>query len=277
MYLPNSKRIQSAAMNAAVAAYGQGAEYLVRLDAHASYPADYCQTLVDEADATGAASVVVAMQTVGSGGFQSAVAAAQNSKLGNGGSLHRSSSQEGRWINHGHHALMRVDAFQAVSGYDENFTHNEDAELDIRLAKAGFRIWFTGRTRLEYHPRSSPVPLFHQYVKYGQGRVRTIQKHNVRPQLRQLAPAAVIPASCLILVTPVTSMAAFPFAAWLLICLTYGTVLSFREQRLWIVMAGPAAVIMHLGWSIGFWQAVVFKGGGRRNDILQGGPVRAAR
>ena len=63
-------------------------------------------------------SVVVSMLTSGSGAVQKAVAAAQNSKLGTGGSKHRHLSA-GEWVDHGHHALMRISAFTAVGGYDE--------------------------------------------------------------------------------------------------------------------------------------------------------------
>ncbi|MGO4836036.1 glycosyltransferase family 2 protein, partial [Rhizobiaceae sp. 2RAB30] len=144
--LDNPKRIQSAAVNLAVERHGEGCEYLIRVDAHGAYPDDYCDRLVEEAVRTGADSVVVGMATKGFGFFQRAVAAAQNSRLGNGGSPHRHGASDGAWTDHGHHALMRVDAFRAVGGYDESFTHNEDAELDYRLRKSGFRIWLTGKT-----------------------------------------------------------------------------------------------------------------------------------
>ena len=266
IYLHNRKRLQSAAVNAAVSAYGHDAEFVIRLDAHAAYPDNYCQSLLEEAESVRADSVVVAMETVGHGRFQSAVAAAQNSKLGNGGSLHRQSGHTGRWVDHGHHALMRIDAFRAVNGYDESFSHNEDAELDIRLVRSGFKIWLAGQTSLTYYPRASPLPLFRQYVKYGHGRVRTIQKHHARPKLRQLAPAVVVPASCLIFVAPFVSAAVLPFLTWFVMCLGYGAMLGVRQQRVSIMMAGPAAIIMHFGWSLGFWQAVIFKPGAQAND-----------
>ena len=89
----NPKRIQSAAINLAVATYGDDFDYLIRIDAHGDYPADYCDRLVDEAAATGADFVVVAMATRGVGVFQKATAVAQNSKLGNGGSQHREGAE----------------------------------------------------------------------------------------------------------------------------------------------------------------------------------------
>lgn len=254
-YLHNPKRLQSAAVNLAVATYGGDAQLLIRLDVHSDYPAAYCPTLVAEQQATTAASVVVSMNTIGKTSFQKAAAAAQNSKLGNGGSAHRNASS-GAWVDHGHHALMRIDAFRAVGGYDESFSHNEDAELDIRLLKAGYKIWLTGKTFLTYYPRSASLPLLRQYFNFGQGRIRTIIKHRIMPKLRQMAPAAVAPAAVLAFLTPLYPVAAIPLMAWMAVCLGYGLMLGAKEKNMHLAMAGPAAMLMHLGWSFGFWTGI---------------------
>ena len=230
MFLDNPKRIQSAAINLAVATFGRGAEFLVRIDAHADYPSNYCEVLVEEAQRTDASAVVVAMMTVGTEWFQRAVARAQNSMLGNGGAAHRAIPKRGMWTEHGHHALMRIDAFSRVGGYDESFSHNEDAELDIRLRDSGFKIWLTGRTSVNYYPRASPASLFRQYVNFGAGRAKTMIKHRTAPKLRQLAPAAVLPAVVLAFGAPIVRAAAIPLATWVLLCLVYGMCLGLKER-----------------------------------------------
>ena len=254
-YLQNQKRLQSAAVNLAVATYA-GAELLIRLDAHADYPVGYCQTLIDEAEATGAASIVVAMETVAIGGFQKAVAAAQNSKLGNGGSAHRSMGVAGKFVDHGHHALMRNVIFIAAGKYDETFSHNEDAEFDTRLLATGYKIWLTNKTSLKYYPRATPTALFRQYLKYGQGRAATILKHRTWPKLRQLAPAAVLPA---LLLAWFGGFWVLPFIGWLTICLLYGIILALKAKDAVILLSGLAAIIMHMAWSIGFWRKMVLR------------------
>jgi succinoglycan biosynthesis protein ExoA len=256
IYLHNPKRLQSAAVNLAVETHGADAEFLIRLDAHADYPADYCAILLDEQKTTGADSVVVSMNTMGKGRFQRAVAAAQNSKMGNGGAAHRNASS-GKWVEHGHHALMRLEAFRAVGGYDKSFSHNEDAELDIRLRRAGYKIWLTGKTALTYYPRSAPWPLLRQYLNFGRGRARTILNHRVVPSLRQLAPAAIAPAVALALLVPFYFIAALPAVAWAVLCLGYGALLGVREKSADIALSGPAAMLMHLGWSLGFWTTMI--------------------
>ncbi|RWB23186.1 MAG: glycosyltransferase family 2 protein [Mesorhizobium sp.] len=250
--LANPKRIQSAAINLAVSTFGDGADYLIRIDAHGGYPADYCDRLVEEALATGADSVVVSMLTSGTGAVQKAVAAAQNSKLGTGGSKHRHMSA-GEWVDHGHHALMRIAAFQAVGGYDESFSHNEDAELDHRLRLAGCRIWMSGRTQMVYYPRSTLKGLFFQYLGYGRGRAKNVLKHRMMPKLRQMIPLLVFPVVLLTVFAPLFVLAAVPFLIWAAVCLGYGVVTAIGQRNPAIALAGVSAMVMHLGWSVGFW------------------------
>ncbi|MDG4894282.1 glycosyltransferase family 2 protein [Mesorhizobium sp. WSM4976] len=254
--LANPKRLQSAAINLAVARLGEGADYLIRIDAHGGYPDDYCDRLVEEALATGADSVVVSMLTAGTGAVQKAVAAAQNSKLGTGGSKHRHMS-EGEWVDHGHHALMHIAAFKHVGGYDESFSHNEDAELDYRLRKAGYRIWMSGRTQMVYYPRSTLKSLYFQYLGYGRGRARNVLKHRMVPKIRQMIPLLVAPVVLLGLFSFVLWLAAVPFLLWATVCLGYGLATAVRQRNASIALAGVSAMVMHFGWSVGFWQQLL--------------------
>lgn len=248
----NPRRLQSAAVNLAVARFGENRQWLVRIDAHCGYPGAYVSTLVDEANRTGAVSVVVSMESRGTTPFQRGAAHAQNSWLGAGGASHRRASKAG-WVDHGHHALMDIGGFTAAGGYDETFSHNEDAELDIRLRRQG-RIWLTDRARLRYFPRATPETLFHQYVNYGAGRARTFRRHHERPKLRQLAPLFVLPALLLIAGAPLSPLMAAPALAWTLACCALGMSLAAARRDPAALLAGPAAMIMHAGWSLGFWR-----------------------
>jgi succinoglycan biosynthesis protein ExoA len=266
----NPHRIQSGAINLAVAWCGEGVDYFIRIDAHGDYPADYCAALLAEAIETGADSIVVPMITTGQESlFQRAVAAAQNSLVGNGGSAHRS-NVAGRWVEHGHHALMRVAAFEAVGGYDEGFSTNEDAELDFRLGAAGSRIWLSGRTRMVYYPRASATGLFRQYFGYGGGRARNILKHRVIPRLRQLVPLAVAPAVVLAGLSFFYWPALVPLVLWLAASMALGAMTIARQAGRYRLpptsapLVGAAAMIMHLAWSAGFWLELAGSLGRRR-------------
>ncbi len=263
----NPAHLQSAGVNAACARFGDGMDWLIRMDAHSSYPEDFADVLLTEAGRTGAASVVVPMTAVGESPMQRAIALTQNSRLGNGGSAHRTGGA-GRFVDHGHHALMRLDAFRAAGGYDETFSHNEDAELDMRLTQAGYRIWLTGQTRLDYFPRSSVRTLFRQYVNFGGGRARTVLKHRQRPRLRQMAMISVAPMLGLTVLTPLSVLFALPATIWVLACLAAAASLAFVRRDITALSAGPIAAVMHLGWSFGFWQHVLLHCPGAKTGRL---------
>lgn len=248
----NPKRIQAAALNLGAAVFGADRAWLVRVDAHCRYPRGYVSTLIKEAARTGAVSVVVSLHTCGRSGFQRAVAHAQNSRLGAGGAAHRLRAAAG-FVDHGHHALMALSAFRAVGGYDEQFSHNEDAELDVRLRGNHGQIWLTDAAEVVYFPRAAPWPLFLQYANYGRGRAKTLLLHRERPKLRQLLPLAVAPAIVCLSGAAFWPILAGPAAAWAVGSCAYGAAIAVAQRDPFALLSGPAAMIMHAGWSFGFW------------------------
>jgi succinoglycan biosynthesis protein ExoA len=267
LLIDNENRIQAAGVNCAVHNFGGGAQFLVRVDAHASYPDRYCETLLKVQARTQADAVVVSMRTAGSTCFQRAAAAAQNSILGNGGSAHRNETAD-RWVDHGHHALMTIDAFKAVGGYDESFSHNEDAELDARLKDGGFHIYLTSEAQVTYYPRRSALALFQQYMNIGRGRARNFIKHRKNAKLRHLVLAAVAPALCFLVLAPLAGIFALPALAWAFLCIIYGIVLGARLQDPCAAGAGVAAMAMQAGWSFGFFHELIAELFPNRSNLL---------
>ncbi|MFT3729324.1 MAG: glycosyltransferase family 2 protein [Terricaulis sp.] len=250
----NPQRIQSAGVNAAVRAYGGDGEFFVRVDAHAAYPDGFLSNLLSAQRESGADAVTVSMHARAARGacFQQANAAAQNSALGTGGSPHRHAGER-CWVEHGHHALMRVKSFHAAGGYDESFSHNEDAEFDKRLTDSGGRILLASDIVIDYFPRATATALARQYFKFGEGRARTSIKHRMPLKPRQMIPALIAPAVALSAVlTPFTPLAAVPALAWITACLGYGVILGIKQRQLCACAAGVLAMIMHFAWSVGF-------------------------
>lgn len=249
--MDNPKRIQSAGVNSAVQRFAGERRWLLRVDAHCGYPPDFARILLDAAIARDADSVVVPMVSRGESCFQKAAAAAQNSRLGTGGSQHRHVGQA-QFVEHGHHALMRIDLFRAVGGYREDMPYNEDAELDVRLVAAGARIWIEPAVALVYWPRSSAWALCRQYEGYGRGRARTIRLHRQRPKLRQAIPPMVLAAVALALFSALMPIFSIPALAWLLVTLAAGATVGIRSGGGCAALSGVPAAIMHLAWGAGF-------------------------
>lgn len=251
--LHNPDRIQSSGINLAVRRYGRDADVLIRCDAHAIYPVGYAKRLVATLERTGADSVVVPMDSLGKTPFQRAVAWVSNSAVGTGGSAHRGGRVSG-WVDHGHHAAFRMEMFRACGGYDDSFTHNEDAELDCRQRALGARIYLDSEIRVGYHPRHELGALFRQYYKYGAGRSRTVRRHPGSLRLRQLA----VPAH---LVLSVLSLLTLPWSPWLLIWPAvylsvlgaFALLLCARHRQFCALWSSLAALVMHTAWAVGFF------------------------
>jgi len=247
----NPARIQSAGINLAVRKFGDGCKWLLRVDAHSSYPQGYAAGLLAAAEHRDATSVVVPMVSQGESCFQIAAAAAQNSILGTGGSAHRH-VKNGRFIDHGHHALMRMDMFRKLDGYREDMPHNEDAEFDVRLVEAGGRIWIEPAQAIVYYPRRNAASLWLQYFGYGLGRAQTLLFHHLRPKLRQILPLAVPAAAGMALFAPASPFMVLPLLCWAAACLAGGLAIGFRTGSGCASLAGIPAMIAHLAWSLGF-------------------------
>ena len=263
-FLENEKKLQSAAINHAVATMASPeTRYVVRCDAHSLYPANFIADVMETLERTGAASVVTVMDSVGSTCFEKANAWAVDTPLGSGGAAHRGGAKSG-YVDHGHHAGFDVDWFRKIDGYDESFTHNEDAEYDHRLGLAGGKVYLNADIRIDYTPRGSIRALARQYYNYGKGRARNTLKHRIRPKIRQMIPV-------LALLGVIFGFAMLPVTPWLaLIPASYFVLLScvsvafaMIKKSLCGLWTGPALAAMHLSWGCGFL-AGLMKFGTRR-------------
>lgn len=256
-WVDNPGRLQSAGVNRVAETYGRDANILVRCDAHSLYPPGYVTAVADALLQRGAASIVVPMDAVGKGCFEKANAWVVDTPLGSGGSAHRGGTASG-YVDHGHHAGFDLAMFRKVGGYDESFSHNEDAEYDARVTAAGGKIFLDADIRLAYRPRSTAKALARQYFNYGKGRARTILKHKVRPRLRQLFPVL-----SLLALLGSAIIAPFTLLGWLYPVVYFGAIsavsvwLMIKHQSLCGLLAGPAALIIHMAWALGFLKQIL--------------------
>ncbi|WP_422834814.1 glycosyltransferase family 2 protein [Variovorax sp. HJSM1_2] len=255
---PNPKRIQSAAVNLAVRQFGQDAQVLIRCDAHAVYPRGYVRSLVESLQRTGADAVVVPMDSTGDNCVQRAVAWVSDTPLGSGGSAHRGGRKSG-FIDHGHHAAFRMASFTRAGGYDESFSHNEDAELDCRQRALGSRIYLDAEIRLGYHPRDTLRGLWRQYFGYGKGRARTVRRHpgSLRPRQLAVPVHLLLSVLCIVLAVWLPWLLVWP-ALYVAALIGASLMIALRRGSVCGLLAGPAAGVMHAAWASGFVWSFVF-------------------
>jgi succinoglycan biosynthesis protein ExoA len=163
-------------------------QVLVRVDAHSILPPGYVETVVRGLRATGAANIGGIQRPVADDGFARAVAVAMASTLGSGGATYRVGASAGP-ADTVFLGNFRREALDAMGGYDERFDRNEDAELNIRLRRAGYLVWFTPDLVVDYLPRGDLGSLVRQYYANGRWRRLTVRVHPGTASFRQLGPS----------------------------------------------------------------------------------------
>ena len=85
--------------------------------------------------------------------------------------------QEERFVEHVSFTCYRKGIVEEVSNFDPEFWCGQDAELDIRIKKAGYKILYTPETRVYHFKRSTFRSLFRQMYSYGLARAKMVKKH----------------------------------------------------------------------------------------------------
>ena len=177
------------ALNAAITA--STGQVVARVDAQAVIPPGYLATAVQALRETGAANVGGRQVPTAENGFARAVAAAMRSPAGTGGAAYRSGEVPGP-VDTVYLGVFRRAALDVVGGFDPVFTRNQDAELNLRLVRAGYTVWLEPSLAVLYRPRASVFGLARQYLEYGRWRRRTARTHPGSLRARQLAAPALV-------------------------------------------------------------------------------------
>lgn len=175
-----------AGLNIAIAASHH--DIIVRVDGHGELSDGYIRRAVELLQETGAANVGGVMDAVGRTPLERAIAAAYNSPYGlGGGGFHEKDTPAGPAATV-FLGVFRRDALESVGGFDETLLRAQDWELNHRLRKAGFIVWFSPELRVTYRPRSTVSALASQFYRTGSWRREVIRRHPETASPRYLAP-----------------------------------------------------------------------------------------
>lgn len=275
--LHNPHRLQAAGFNLALRAADPRAECIMRCDVHAEYPPAFLTRAVEALVRSGAAVATYGDAPKARTAFQRAVAFAQNTPLGVGNAWYRLGGIS-RFVEHGKHGCFRRDAVEAVGGYDETFSHNEDSELSLRLIQAGGKVWLDAGLTVFYYPRATPAALARQYYLYGRGRAQTVLKHRIVPRARQLAPVALVVGDAAILaLAPQAPSVLLAFAGYGAVLALAGLYGAIRYRRPALLLSPIAFAVMHHAWGLGFLARLIERARpGRRHRRATPSPSASA-
>jgi succinoglycan biosynthesis protein ExoA len=166
-------------------------EIILRMDAHTDYAPDYVRRCTDTLREKAADNVGGPARTRPNGYWGRAIAAAYHSPVACGGARFHNPTFEG-WVDTVPYGCWRKSTLLEIGLFDEALVRNQDDELNLRLCRAGGRIWQSPDIVSWYQPRHSLNRLFMQYFQYGFWKVAVIRKHHLPASWRHLVPAAFV-------------------------------------------------------------------------------------
>jgi glycosyltransferase involved in cell wall biosynthesis len=152
--IDNPRRIQSVGLNIGIRQ--SVGSYIVRLDAHSRYPAEYLSSLLETALRTGADNVggICVTEARGTGYGAAVVQALTTHKFGVGNSGFRVAAPEGE-ADTVPYGCFRRDVFERLGLFDERLVRCQDYELNRRIRAAGGRIWLNPAIRVHYYQQGT--------------------------------------------------------------------------------------------------------------------------
>jgi glycosyltransferase involved in cell wall biosynthesis len=184
--IDNPRGIVSTGLNAAIRA-ARG-DVIVRMDAHTESAPDYVRQCVEVLHETGADNVGGPWVARGRGYLSRAIAAAFQSPFAVGTTRGHNACYEGP-VDTVYLGCWPRAVFDRVGFFDEDLVRNQDDEFNLRLTRAGGKVWQSPRIRSWYQPRASLGGLFRQYMQYGYWKVRVIRKHRLPASWLHVVPA----------------------------------------------------------------------------------------
>jgi len=194
--ITNSGHIVSTGLNAAIRA-ARG-DIIIRMDAHTFFGTDYCRRCVETLEHTGADNVGGPARTRADGIRAQAVAAAYHSSFSTGGARFHDVDYEG-WVDTVPYGCWYKSTLERIGMFDEALVRNQDDELNLRLIRAGGKIWQSPKIVSWYSPRPHLSSLFRQYFQYGFWKVAVIRKHHIPGSWRHVVPIGFVLANILLL------------------------------------------------------------------------------
>jgi len=258
--LENPKKIVPTALNIGI--LNSHGNIIIRMDVHSLYATDYIRQCVDLLESTNADNVGGPAITISKSFIQQAIALAFKSPFGVGGAKSHRENYEGP-VDTVFYGCYRRETFEKIGLFDEELVRNQDDEFNLRLARAGGKIWQSPLIRFWYYPRSSLKALFKQYMQYGYWKVRVIQKHRRPASIRHIIPGTFVSS---LLFSGLLAMFIKPFRLiFILIALSYllvnlvATTITCHKRSDWryIPLMPIVFFIYHFSYGYGFIRGVI--------------------
>ena len=229
---------------------------IIRVDGHATIARDYLHQCVHYLSQTNAECVGGVIYSVNTTYIGRAIALAMSNSFGVGNARFRTSGKEG-FVDCLAFGAYRREVFDKIGLFDEEFVRCQDDDFNYRLRQYGGKIFFTPKITAYYYPKPNLKKLWRQYFYYGYWKIRVLQKHLKRMQVRQFVPPAFVIA---LITTGLAGMVSNIFLVLFLITITSyvltsfltSIIISLKNKTRYLPILPLVFSILHFSYGLGF-------------------------
>lgn len=255
--IDNPERFTPVAMNKGIAA--ANGEIIVILGAHAELHSSFVRRSVEALHTHPDAGCVGGLiQNIHENRESALIGRAMASSFGVGNARFRTGGKAG-YVDTVAFGAYRKSVFDAIGTFDEALVRNQDDELNFRLTKSGFKIWFDPEIRSKYYVRGSFKKLYRQYFQYGYWKVYVNRKHRTVTTIRQVIPLLFVAWMSISLVLSLIDsrlmpLFTLPLFLWFLAAFSAALIGATPSKDLPGVMR--AFLTLHVGYGLGYAKGI---------------------
>ena len=248
--LHNEKRTTASSLNMGImSAVGR---YIIRLDAHAEYPADYIEKCVSCLETIEADNVGGYVETKAEGFVGSAIAKILSSRFGVGGSVFRTGDGEG-YVDTVPYGAFRREVFDRIGLFSEDMIRSEDNDINARIIASGGKVYLSKEIHSVYYCRDSIPAFLKQALQNGNTLFRSIMKNPRSMRPRHFIPFLFLTSVIFLLVVgavfpPARLLLIAELAAYLLLDIRYSFFCAQPEYGVVTLWLFP---VFHLTYGLG--------------------------
>lgn len=257
--IDNPERIVPTALNRAVRE-ARG-EYIVRIDGHCTYPANYVSLLVHYLDELDASNVGCVWNTlpVNQSIQARAIATAMRNPFGIGNSTYRIGTSDIKKVDTVPFGCFRRSLFDKIGFFDEELTRNQDDEFNARIIKNGGSIYLIPQLTADYYARATVSKMSKMFYQYGLFKPLVNKKIGYPATIRQLFPIAFLLVFALLLVIGFVNACAWALLGLMMLThILAGIVLSvlYGAKKELILMLIPVYFMIHMSYGAGYLKGI---------------------
>ncbi len=239
-------------------------EMIIRLDGHATPYPDYVENCVGALEEGRGANVggVWEIRPGAETWIADSIAVAAAHPLGVGDALYRHAKHAAEVDTVPFGAFRRV-LIDQIGYFDESLLTNEDYEFNVRVRKAGGKIWLDPSIRSVYFARSTLWELIRQYWRYGFWKWRMLRRYPDTLRWRQALPplfvTSLIGLAVLSIFIPLArTLLAAELLLYFSIMILAGFHMAFQRRNVYLIFGLPLAIVaMHLAWGSGLLWSIL--------------------